>query len=61
MGRLRPQGPRAMLIRALLTASTLTFTGAVQAQWVESPGEGWADLTVYHLDTTENFGFDGEI
>lgn len=35
--------------------------GEASAQWVEDPGEGWVDLTVYHLDTREQFRFDGEV
>ncbi len=34
---------------------------SVEAQWVEVPGEGWVDLTVYYIDTREHFDFDGEV
>ena len=34
---------------------------SAEAQWVELPGEGWVDLTVYYIDTREHFGFDGEV
>ena len=34
---------------------------AVEAQWIEAPGKGWADLTFYHLDTREAYEFDGEV
>lgn len=30
------------------------------AQWVEEPGEGWIDVTVYHQDTRKQFGIDGD-
>ena len=44
---------------ALLGVAILPL--ALQPQWVEAPGQGWADLTVYHLDTRENFEFNGEV
>ena len=44
----------AMLGPAVLATS-------VEAQWVEAPGQGWADLTVYYLDTREQFDFDTRV
>ena len=35
--------------------------GTLPAQWVSPPGEGWADVSIYHLDTREAFGFDGRV
>ena len=31
------------------------------AQWVEPPGRGWLDLSVFHLDTREAFHSGGEV
>lgn len=44
----------------LLLAAGLR-AGFVQGQWVEEPGQGWADLSVYHLDTREAFEFNGHV
>lgn len=41
-------------------AALLLSPWAADGQWVEEPGEGWFDLTAYHLDTREAFGADGE-
>lgn len=35
--------------------------GSADAQWVEQPGQGWADVTIYHLDTREAFEFNGDL
>jgi hypothetical protein len=51
--------PSIWIASSLLMAGS--FPRLVQAQWVENPGEGWVDVTVYHLDTTENFGFNGDV
>ena len=37
------------------------FATSAEAQWVELPGQGWADLTLYYLDTREAFAFDGQV
>lgn len=34
---------------------------AVPAQWLEEPGRGWVDLSVYHQDTGEVYGSDGVV
>ena len=48
--------------RLLGAVSSLLFLATSgEAQWVEAPGEGWADLTTYHLDTRESYEFNGEV
>ncbi len=32
----------------------------LDGQWIEPPGEGWAQLSLYHQDTDEQFGRQGE-
>ena len=55
----RTSPARRSISLALLGVAILPL--ALQPQWVEAPGQGWADLTVYHLDTRENFEFNGEV
>ena len=45
-----------LLVAVLATVMTLAG-GATEAgaQWVESPGRGWLDVSVFHLDTREAF------
>ena len=57
-GVLRVTTSRA--ICAAWVAATL-IPAAVEGQWVSEPGEGWADVSVYHLDTREAFEFDGRL
>ena len=45
---------------AVLALLAVLGTSA-EAQWVEPPGQGWADLTVYYLDTREAFDFNGDV
>lgn len=52
MGRLTPG------LAALALALVLPARGA--AQWVEPPGQGWFQLTLYHQDTDRQFAFDGD-
>lgn len=53
---------RGLLHLALVGTTTLgPLPGEIHAQWVEEPRSGWVDLTVYHLDTRENFEFDGDV
>ena len=51
--------PPGLVVAATLLA-TLSSRGA-EAQWVEAPGQGWVDVSVYHLDTHDAFQFDGEV
>ncbi|MEX2531019.1 MAG: hypothetical protein WD960_09630 [Gemmatimonadota bacterium] len=44
---------------ALVLGAALVPPSA-DAQWIESPGVGWADLTLYHQDTRDQFDRDGE-
>jgi len=39
----------------LLTASP------VLGQWIEEPGSGWVQLTIYHQDTRDEYGPDGQV
>ena len=32
----------------------------LSGQWVEEPGKGWVALAVYHQDTRDRFGIDGD-
>lgn len=56
-GPARGSGRRAVLIGVI---ALVIPAGEARGQWVEPPGEGWADLTVYHHDTRETYGSDGE-
>lgn len=46
---------------ALLFAGLLLHPCDGTAQWVEEPGRGWIDVTLYHQDTREAYGVDGEV
>lgn len=67
--RCRPSissSPRSRARGELLTAALVIVTlsgGATEAgaQWVEPPGRGWLDVSVFHLDTREAFHSDGDI
>ena len=52
-----------MLARAgvWLAIALAALATSAEAQWVETPGRGWADLTVYHLDTRQVFDIDGSV
>lgn len=50
---------RAWAATALALGAFAAPDSAV-AQWVEEPGQGWVDLTVYHQDTREAYDLDGE-
>ena len=61
--RLRPQQGRVVTGAAaflVLIVSELLPTAAL-AQWVEPPGRGWMDVSVFHLDTRDAFHSDGDI
>lgn len=40
---------------ALVVGGCVLVPGPAHAQWVESPGEGWVSVTLYHQDTRERF------
>lgn len=48
--------PAVLALLALLLAPLPSF-----GQWVEDPGEGWVQLTVFHHDTRDEFTPDGEV
>ena len=50
--------PPAACVALALLAGGASEAGA---QWVEPPGRGWLDVSVYHLDTREAFHPDGEV
>lgn len=43
---------------ALLVGVAGSVPGPAHAQWVEPPGEGWVNVTLYHQDTRERFDQD---
>jgi len=48
-------------LMAFLVLSVLAVgPGALSAQWVSSPGEGWVDLSLFHHDTKRTFDQNGE-
>ena len=51
--------------RAVLFAAVVMGLGGgargAGGQWVEEPGKGWIALALYHQDTRERFGIDGEV
>lgn len=52
---------RARLPLALPAISLVLLSSApAAAQWIEKAGHGWVQLTVYHHDTDEQFGTEGE-
>lgn len=57
--RLPSPGHRVGLVLIAVLATGLCG-GSARAQWVEPPGSGWVQLALFHLDTTEEFGPDGE-
>ena len=52
-------GPRGLLLAAALAGLGGGVDGVV-GQWVEEPGRGWIALAVYHQDTRERFGIEGD-
>ncbi len=57
----QPSSPRTS---GLIVASTLVLTGLWaglldtvpgQAQWIEAPGRGWVEVSLYHHDTRKRF------
>ena len=59
----RSRGRRRTAGRTILLSWALSgfVPACLEAQWVSRPGKGWADVSVYHLDTREAFGFDGQL
>ncbi len=61
-------GPPGCVRRVADCAKSLAVAGAVllgsidgaRGQWVEDPGRGWSALAVYHHDTQERFGTEGD-
>ncbi len=39
----------------------VTYPFAVDAQWVEPPGRGWASVAVYHQNTREAYNVEGNV
>jgi len=66
----RPAGPAPgcfrcswRLVRGLLTAVVAGLgvsADGLDGQWVEEPGKGWVALAVYHQDTRDRFGIEGD-
>lgn len=56
------RAPGDLLVAAFVAVMTLTG-GATEAsaQWVEPPGRGWMDISVFHLDTRDAFHSDGAV
>jgi len=50
-------GGAATGLFACLALGAVSPSG-VQAQWVEAPGQGWLQVSLYHHNTAEEFGFD---
>jgi len=50
----------ALPVAAVAWLGLFLFTAGLEAQWVEPPGRGWAQLSVYHQDTDEQFGPRGD-
>ena len=46
---------------AWLAWALAVLAGSAEAQWVETPGRGGADLTVCHLNTRQVFDIDGRV
>lgn len=45
----------------LLAVGLVLFSvSGLRAQWVEAPGKGWVQLSLYHQDTDEQFGPGGD-
>ena len=57
----RSRARRDLLIAAFVIMILPGRAAEAGAQWVEPPGRGWLDLSVFHLDTREAFRSDGDI
>ena len=51
-----------LVILVLGSAAVALAVGAAPtaAQWVEPPGQGWVQVSVYHHDSRDEFGLNGE-
>ncbi len=61
-GALRRRG--GLAARALVwfwVTGSAALPSATLAQWVEPPGRGWVDVSVFHLDTRDAFHADGAV
>lgn len=59
-----PSRTRGILLVAAAFAMAMAPAGSASeasAQWVEEPGRGWLDVSVFHLDTREAFHPDGDV
>jgi len=54
------RAPRATALLMGMVAAAAASSEPARAQWVESPGAGWAALAIYHQNTTENFRSNGD-
>jgi len=46
---------RGGVVVAVLAAATIGSASGIGAQWLEPPGEGWIDLSLYHQETREAY------
>lgn len=59
--RARTTAARTKALAAVLaTVAALSGAGPLAAQWIEPPGKGWVQASLYHHDTRDEFGLDGE-
>ena len=58
MSRRSSARPGAVLVTGILLAAGVADAAG---QWIEEPGNGWVDATLYHQDTREVFGVDGQV
>lgn len=58
--RVKVPGAGVWLAVVLAVGALPAVPGPAAAQWVEEPGEGWIDVSIYHQDTREQFGIDGD-
>jgi hypothetical protein len=56
----RPTCPGAIGWMILIGLGGPLAPATAQGQWIEPPGSGWADLTLYHQSTRHQFDRDGE-
>lgn len=49
------------IIITLLFGATIFGIAQARAQWVEAPGRGWIQLSVYHHETRQQYGSNGAL